>query len=147
VLFHHCSASRIFITQPGRNLRPVVIHKDDYQPCGGEKRAGLRPLPCPQLQGFSSSMLGRRASRIRAPPFARAGGPLLPPAFGGEGCSPALRKRQTSATQGRPSEAPSAVACLAPRPGGLWCRLQRCLLPLGRGVAVRPSHGRRSRRA
>jgi hypothetical protein len=29
--------------QPGRNLRPVVIHKDDYQPCGGEKRAGLRP--------------------------------------------------------------------------------------------------------
>jgi hypothetical protein len=31
--------------QPGRNLRPVVIHKDDYQPCGGEKRAGLRPPP------------------------------------------------------------------------------------------------------
>jgi hypothetical protein len=42
---HHLSASRIFITQPGRNLRPVVIHKDDYQPCGGEKRAGLRPPP------------------------------------------------------------------------------------------------------
>jgi hypothetical protein len=41
--FHHHSASRIFITQPGRNLRPVVIHKDDYQPCGGEKRARLRP--------------------------------------------------------------------------------------------------------
>jgi hypothetical protein len=35
--FHHHSASRIFITQPGRNLRPVVIRKDDYQPCGGEK--------------------------------------------------------------------------------------------------------------
>jgi hypothetical protein len=29
-LFHHHSASRISITQPGRNLRPVVIHKDDY---------------------------------------------------------------------------------------------------------------------
>jgi hypothetical protein len=43
--FHHHSASRIFITQPGRNLRPVVIHKDDYQPCGGEKQAGLRPPP------------------------------------------------------------------------------------------------------
>jgi hypothetical protein len=45
VLFYHYSASRIFIMQPGRNLRPVVIHKDDYQPCGGEKRAGLRPPP------------------------------------------------------------------------------------------------------
>jgi hypothetical protein len=43
--FRHRSASRIFITQPGRNLRPVVIHKDDYQPCGGEKRAGLQPPP------------------------------------------------------------------------------------------------------
>jgi hypothetical protein len=63
VLFHHCSASRIFIMQPDRNLWPVVIHKDDYQPCGGEKRAGLRPPSCPQLQGCSSSVLGRRASR------------------------------------------------------------------------------------
>jgi hypothetical protein len=44
-LFHHYLASRIFIMQPGRNLRPVVIHKDDYRPCGGEKRAGLRPPP------------------------------------------------------------------------------------------------------
>jgi hypothetical protein len=43
--FHHHLASRIFITQPGRNLRPVVINKDDYQPCGGEKRAGQRPPP------------------------------------------------------------------------------------------------------
>jgi hypothetical protein len=45
VLFHRCSASRIFITQPDCNLRSVVIHKDDYQPCGGEKRVGLRPPP------------------------------------------------------------------------------------------------------
>jgi hypothetical protein len=29
---------------------------------GGEKRAGLRPPPRPQLQGSSSSLLGRRAS-------------------------------------------------------------------------------------
>jgi hypothetical protein len=43
--FHHHSPSRIFITQPGRNLQPVVIHKDDYQPCGGEKRVGMRPPP------------------------------------------------------------------------------------------------------
>jgi hypothetical protein len=146
-LFHHHSASRIFITQPGRNLWPVVIHKDDYQPCGGEKRAGLQPPPCPQLQICSSSVLGRRASRVGVLPSVWVGGPLLPPAFGGEGRSPALRRRRTSATRGRPSEAPSAAACLAPRPGWLWCRLRRCLLPLGRGVAVRPPHGRRSRRA
>jgi hypothetical protein len=31
--------------QPSRNLQPVVIHKDDYQHCGGEKRPGLRPPP------------------------------------------------------------------------------------------------------
>jgi hypothetical protein len=133
--------------QPGRNLRPVVIHNDDYQPCGGEKRAGLRPLPCPQLQGCSSSALGRRASRVGAPPSAWAGGPLLPPSFWVEGRSPALRRRQTSATRGQPSEAPSAAACLAPRPGWLWCRLRRFLLLLGRSVAVRPPHGRQLRRA
>jgi hypothetical protein len=44
-------------------------------------------------------------------------------------------------------QAPSAAACLAPRPGWLWCRLRRFLLLLGRGVAVRPPHGRWSRRA
>jgi hypothetical protein len=104
-------------------------------------------LPCPQLQGCSSSALGRRASRVGAPPSAWAGGPLLPPAFGGEARSPALRRRRTSATRGRPSEAPSAASCLAPRPGWLWCRLRCCLLPLGRGVHVRPPHGQRLRLA
>jgi hypothetical protein len=133
--------------QPGRNLRPVVIQKDDYQPCGGEKRAGLRPTPCPQLQGCSSSALGRRASRVGASPSAWAGSPLLPPAFGGEGRSPALRRRRTPSSRGRPSVAPSAAACLAPRPGWLWHCLRRCLLPLGRRVAARPPHGRWSRRA
>jgi hypothetical protein len=55
-----------------------------------------------------------------------------------------LRRRRTPGTRGRSSEAPSAAACLAPRPGWLWCRLRRCLLPLGWGVYVRPPHGRRS---
>jgi hypothetical protein len=114
--FHHHSASRIFITQPGCNLRPVVIRKDDYQPCGGENRAGLRPPPYPQLQGCSSSTLGRRASRVGASPSAWAGSPLLPPAFGGEGRSPALWRRRTMGSRGRPSVALSAAVCLAPRP-------------------------------
>jgi hypothetical protein len=81
---------------------------------------------------------------VGASPSAWAGGLLLPPAFEGEGCSPASRRRRTLGTRGRPSVAPSATACLAPRPGRLWCRLRRCLLLLGRSVAARPPHGRRS---
>jgi hypothetical protein len=63
-LFSHRSASRIFIMQPGCRPSPMVIRRDDHQPCGGEKQAGLRPLPRPQLQGCSSSGLGRRAHRV-----------------------------------------------------------------------------------
>jgi hypothetical protein len=84
---------------------------------------------------------------VGASPSTWAGGPLLPPAFGGEGRSPALRRRRIPDTRGWPSVALSAAACLAPRPGWLWCRLRRCLLPLGRSMAARPPHGRRSRRA
>jgi hypothetical protein len=49
VLFSHRSASRIFITQPGCIPSPMVIQDDDHQLHGGEKQAGLRPLPRPQL--------------------------------------------------------------------------------------------------
>jgi hypothetical protein len=52
--------------QLGCSPSPMVIRKDDYQPYGGEKQAGLRPLPCPELQGCSSSELGRRAHRVGA---------------------------------------------------------------------------------
>jgi hypothetical protein len=95
-LFSHRSASRIFIMQPGCSPPPTVTQGDDRQPCGGEERAGSWPLPCPQLKGCSSSVLGRRASRVGALPSAWAGDLLLPPAFGGEGRSPALRRRQTA---------------------------------------------------
>jgi hypothetical protein len=92
----HRSASRIFIMQPGCIPPPMVIQKDDHQPHGGEGRAGLWP-PCrPQLQGCSSSVLGARASRAGALPSARAGDPLLPSAFGGEGYSPAWQRRRTA---------------------------------------------------
>jgi hypothetical protein len=37
----------------------VVTQDGDHQFDGGEKQTGLRPLPLPQLQGFSSSVLGR----------------------------------------------------------------------------------------
>jgi hypothetical protein len=105
--------------------------------------------PCPQLQGCSSSVLGRRASRVGALPFTRAGGLLLPPAFRGEGRSPALRRRSTSATRGWPSEAPLAAACLAPWPGGFGaasdaasCRLDGAWLSVHR-----TSNGRAMRRS
>jgi hypothetical protein len=60
--FSHRSASRIFIMQLGCIPSPMVIQDDDHQFGGGEKQAGLRPLPRPQLQGSSSSLLWRRAS-------------------------------------------------------------------------------------
>ena len=66
VPFGHRSASRIFIRQPGHIPSPVVTQYGDHQLLGGEKQAGLRPWSRPQLQGSSSSLLGRRASRAEA---------------------------------------------------------------------------------
>jgi hypothetical protein len=84
VPFSHRSASRIFIRQPGRIPSPVVARDGDHQPLDGEKQAGLRPLPLPQLQGCSSSVLGRGVRRVWL--GLRAGsGPLLPSAIGGKG--------------------------------------------------------------
>jgi hypothetical protein len=60
--FQHCSASRIFIRQPDCIPSPMVTHEGDHRFDGGKKQAGLRPLPRPQLQGSSSSLLGRGAS-------------------------------------------------------------------------------------
>jgi hypothetical protein len=66
VPFSHRSASRIFIRQSGCIPSPMVTQDGDHQFDGGEKQAGLRPLPRPQLQGSSSSLLGRRARRAGA---------------------------------------------------------------------------------
>jgi hypothetical protein len=85
-------------------------------------------------------LLGQGAV-VRPPPQAAvvpcAGGCCHRPCGGGElrQCGP-----------GRP-RALSAAACLARWIGWLWRRLRCCLLPLGPGVAVRPPHGRLSRRA
>jgi hypothetical protein len=84
VPFSHRSASRIFIRQPGCIPSPVVTQDSDLQFDGGEKQAGLRPLPLPQLQGFSSSVLGRGVRRVGVGPCA-GGGPLLPSVIGGKG--------------------------------------------------------------
>jgi hypothetical protein len=88
--------------------------------------------PYPQLQGCSSSMLGRRVHRVGA--RLRVGsGPLLPSVIRGEGRSPPV--------------ALSAAACLALQPERLRCCFRCHLLPLGRRAAARPPHGCRSHRA
>jgi hypothetical protein len=112
VPFSHRSASRIFIRQPGCIPSLMVTQDDDHQFGGGEKQAGLRPLPCPQLQGSSSSLLGRRARRAGALPPVRAGGPPPPSAIRGEGAhwptaGGGLRQRGADRPQ-----ASSAPACL-----------------------------------
>jgi hypothetical protein len=66
VPFSHRSASRIFIRQPGCIPLLMVTQDGDHQFDGGEKQAGLQPLPRPQLQGSSSSLLGRRVRRAGA---------------------------------------------------------------------------------
>ena len=105
----HRSASRIFISQPGCTPPPAVTRDGDHQPLGGEKQAGLRSWSHPQLQGCSSSSLGWKASRVGVLPSTWAGDLLLPPAFGGEGRSPALRRRRT------------ATCC----PVGVWLSVHR----------------------
>ena len=88
VPFSHRSASRIFIMQPGCTPPPAVTQDGDLQLDGGGKRAGLRPLPLPQPQGFSSPGLGRGVRRVEVGPRV-GGGPLLHSVMGGRsGCCP-----------------------------------------------------------
>jgi hypothetical protein len=50
--------------QPGCTPSPAVTQDGDLQFDGEEKQVGLWPLPLPQLQGFSSSVLGRGVCRF-----------------------------------------------------------------------------------
>jgi hypothetical protein len=50
--------------QPGRNLRSVDIHKDDCQPCGGEKQAGLRPPPTLSFKDVHHPRWGGRRAEL-----------------------------------------------------------------------------------
>jgi hypothetical protein len=131
-LFSHRLASRIFIIQPGCSPPPAVTQDDDRRPHGGEEHVGPWPPPYPQLQGCSSSVLGRRVHQD-GPRLRVGSGPLFPSVIGGEGRSPSV--------------ALSAAACPAPRPKRLWCCFRCRLLPLGRSVAARPPHGCWLRRA
>jgi hypothetical protein len=88
VPFSHRSASRVFIMQPGCIPPPVVTQDGDLRLDGGGKRAGLRPPPLLQPQGFSSPRLGRGECRVGVGPC-MGGGPLLHSVMGGRsGCRP-----------------------------------------------------------
>jgi hypothetical protein len=122
VPFSHRSASRIFIMQPSCTPSPAVTQDGDLQFDGGEKQTVLRPLPLPQLQGFSSSVLGRGVCRVGVGPYA-GGGPLLPSVIGGKGVSRPWRRQLPRAWLSVPSgsgAAPGATFC-----HGSWKRFFR----------------------
>jgi hypothetical protein len=100
--------------QSGCSPSPMVIRRDDHQPCGGEKQAGLRPLPRPQLQGSSSSGLGRRAGRVGA--YLRVG----------------RRPASSFGVRGRGASSSCAEEASSSHAG------EGKLLLLGQGAAVRP---------
>jgi hypothetical protein len=102
VPFSHHSTLRIFIMQPSCIPSPMVTQDGDHQPLGGEKQAGLRPLPLPQLQGFSSSVLGRGVCRVGVSPCA-GGGSLLPSVIGGKGVRRSWRRQLPRAWLSEPS--------------------------------------------
>jgi hypothetical protein len=102
--------------QPGCAPPPTVTQDGDLQLDGGGKRAGLRPLPLPQPQGFSSPRLGRGECRVGVGPCA-GGGPLLHSVMGGGAgvargagsCSvPGLQTRVASEPLAAPASATAA---------------------------------------
>jgi hypothetical protein len=111
-------------SQAATSPPPALSFKDVHHPRWGGKRAELGScLPHGLATRFFLQHSGEKG--------------VHQPCGGGE-----LRLRGADRLQ-----APSAAACLAPWPRWLWRRLRCCLLPLGRGVVVRPPHGRWSRRA
>jgi hypothetical protein len=111
-------------SEPGCGLPPALSFKDVHHPRWGGRQAELGScLPHGLATRFFLQHSGEKG--------------IHQPCGGGE-----LRLRGAGRLQ-----APSAAACLSPWPRWLWRHLQHCLLPLGRGVAVRPPNGQRSRRA
>jgi hypothetical protein len=111
VPFSHRSASRIFIRQLGCIPSPAVTQDSDHQLDGGQKRAGLRPLPHPQPQGCSSSVLGRGVRRVGA----RLRGRQPAPSLGDRGGSAfAFRGAGSCRVSGSPAWAALALLPVPP---------------------------------
>jgi hypothetical protein len=119
--------------QPDCIPPPMVIQDDDHQFGGGEKQAELRPLPHPQLQGSSSSVLRRRAGRVGA--YLRVG----------------WRPASSSGARGRKASSSSAEEASSSHAGKVNCcsldRVQLSVLHPGDGRATRgPATSRSSLR-
>jgi hypothetical protein len=122
VPFSHRSASRIFIMQPGCTPPPAVTQDGDLQLDGGGKRAGLRPLPLPQPQGFSSSRLRWRMRRVGGLPPRGSVALFFPWRLGENGILQLrggflqpCRERRTAVTQPGRSITSSVRTTVAPR--------------------------------
>jgi hypothetical protein len=66
VPFSHRSASRIFIRQPGCIPLPMVTQDGDHQFDGGEKQAGLQPLPPPSASRIFIILAGAEGELSRS---------------------------------------------------------------------------------
>jgi hypothetical protein len=118
--FSHRSASRIFIMQLGCIPSPMVTQDGDHQFDGGEKQAGLRPLPHPQLQESSSPELGRTVGRVRA--CLRVGRrPASPSGIRGRKPSSSSAEEASSSHAGEGELLlPGQSAAFRPSSGRLW---------------------------
>jgi hypothetical protein len=103
--------------QPGCTPPPAVTQNGDLRLDGGGKRAGLRPLPLPQPQGFSLPRLGRGVCRVGGRPLrGRWPAPSLSDGGGGAvvvrgagSCSvPGFRARVASEPLAAPASATAA---------------------------------------
>ena len=102
----------------------MVTQDGDHQFDGGEKQVGLRPLPCPQLQGYSSSLLGRgRAEPEPYLPYGPAGHLFLQ--HSGERALIGLAEGRTLTTRGR-----SAASVVSSSMPGSLAQLALALLPV-----------------
>jgi hypothetical protein len=122
--------------QPDCSLPPVVIYKDDHQPCGGEKRAGLRPPPALSFKDVHHPRWGGRRAEL---------GSCLPHGLATRFFLQHLEEKGVY----QPPLLPSVVSCRVSGSLAWMALVPTPTLPstADRGVAVCLPHGRQSRRA
>jgi hypothetical protein len=111
VPFSHRLASRIFISQPGRIPSPVVTQDGDHQLLGGEKQAGLRPLPSLSFKDVHHQCWGGECAELESV-SARATARSFPQRSGGRAF--AVRGAGSCRVSGSPARAASAPLPVPP---------------------------------
>jgi hypothetical protein len=108
-------------SKPGCGLPPALSFKDVHHPCWGGGCAELGPR---LLHGLAAR--------------------FFPQYSGEKGVRQPCKRGELRVRGAGRLRVPPATACLMLWLGWLRRRLRRCLLLLGRGVAARSPHGRRS---